>query len=345
MSASPLLLGAGVVSERVLATVTAVSAARRMQAILSGDLQGRLSQLVQFGQTLSSPAVWDGVTAASFRRAWPQLRARLETTLRTVSALQLHAQEVVQGIEKAGSGGSLAEGGSQAGVPWENTFGNVTSLAGIVAWTVDPVVSTLLGRAEESLKAARDAAQAAERIDSLMYREFSGAVRPVMRAMSAGEATYEDLVRAVRATEGSVHEWNAALKVTEAFRQAYEEGARGIGWLRGGDIGLGAVAIISDISTLWHPNAHGTMAWADRGAASVDLGLSAVDSGMAIAGLFGAEATLPVVGEVAMAGTGAYLIGSYLYQHWTPFRHVANDVGHAVAGVAEGAWHAISSIF
>ena len=38
---------------------------------------------------------------------------------------------------------------------------------------------------------------------------------------------------------------------------------------------------------------------------------------------------LPGFGEVALAATGIYLSGDYLYQHWTPFRDVANDVGHA----------------
>lgn len=31
-----------------------------------------------------------------------------------------------------------------------------------------------------------------------------------------------------------------------------------------------------------------------------------------------------------MAATGIYLASDYLYQHWTPFRDVANDAGHAV---------------
>ena len=71
---------------------------------------------------------------------------------------------------------------------------------------------------------------------------------------------------------------------------------------------------------------------------------------------------LPVVGEVALAATGVYLAGDFLYQHWTPFRDVANDVGHATVDVADdighstvqqaddvghaavSAWHAVTSI-
>jgi hypothetical protein len=29
-----------------------------------------------------------------------------------------------------------------------------------------------------------------------------------------------------------------------------------------------------------------------------------------------------------MIGTGVYLAGDFLYHHWTPFRDVANDIGH-----------------
>jgi hypothetical protein len=333
------------VSQRVLATETALGAARRMHAVLSGDVQARVGQIVQLGQRLSDPGVWDGVAAASFRRTWPQDSARLESTLRALAALEGHAQDVLQAIEKAGTDGQLNGVGSRNGASWENTFGNVTSLVGIAGWFGAPVVSTLLGRAEGAEKAAEEAAKANQAIERLMYEDFSSRVRPVMQALSRGDATFADLERAVRGTEETVGEWNAALKVNTAFREAFEESARGIGWFRGADITLGPLAMISDVSTLWHPNGHGTMAWVDRGAAAVDLGLTGADTGIAIAGLFGAEAAMPGIGEVAMLGTGAYLMGSYLYQHWTPFRDVANDVGHAVAGVAKGAWHAISSIF
>jgi hypothetical protein len=62
-------------------------------------------------------------------------------------------------------------------------------------------------------------------------------------------------------------------------------------------------------------------------------------------------APLPVVGDVALAVTGMYLAGDYLYQHWTPFRDVANDAGHAVASFEntlpsiEHAFTSIGSLF
>lgn len=49
---------------------------------------------------------------------------------------------------------------------------------------------------------------------------------------------------------------------------------------------------------------------------------------------------LPGIGEVAMAATGIYLAGDYPYQHWTPFRDVADDVGHATVKTADNVGHA-----
>lgn len=65
-------------------------------------------------------------------------------------------------------------------------------------------------------------------------------------------------------------------------------------------------------------------------------------------------ADFPVIGEVALAATGIYLAGDFLYHHWTPFRDVTNDVGHVTvkavdeAGhetvqAADSAWHSVTS--
>jgi uncharacterized protein YukE len=44
---------------------------------------------------------------------------------------------------------------------------------------------------------------------------------------------------------------------------------------------------------------------------------------------------VPVAGEVVMIGTGVYLAGTFLYQHWTPFRDAAKAVGHATVRVVD----------
>ena len=50
-----------------------------------------------------------------------------------------------------------------------------------------------------------------------------------------------------------------------------------------------------------------------------------------------------MVGDFALAATGAYLALDFAYQHWTPFRDVANDVGHATVRVADDVGHAADS--
>lgn len=56
---------------------------------------------------------------------------------------------------------------------------------------------------------------------------------------------------------------------------------------------------------------------------------------------------VPVAGEVVMIGTGVYLAGTFLYQHWTPFRDVAKAVGHAtvrvVDDIGDGIEHGVQS--
>jgi hypothetical protein len=56
---------------------------------------------------------------------------------------------------------------------------------------------------------------------------------------------------------------------------------------------------------------------------------------------------IPVAGEVVMIGTGVYLAGDFLYHHWTPFRDVANAIGHGtvrvVKDIGSGIEHGILS--
>ena len=57
-----------------------------------------------------------------------------------------------------------------------------------------------------------------------------------------------------------------------------------------------------------------------------------------------------LAGVQAQRAAGDQDQGDWLYQHWTPFHDVANDVGHAtvkvaddVGHVADSAWHKVSS--
>lgn len=108
--------------------------------------------------------------------------------------------------------------------------------------------------------------------------------------------------------------------------------------------GVDATGLAGDALTIIDPEDKGAMGWVDRGAAGVNGALLAANMTMD---------EIPGVGEVVMAGTGAYLAGDYLYHHWQPFHdacdyvggHVADfavDTGHAVADVASGTAHAVS---
>ena len=83
------------------------------------------------------------------------------------------------------------------------------------------------------------------------------------------------------------------------------------------------------------------MGLADRGVAIMNGGLITADLVMA---------EIPGIGEVALAATGMCLAGDFLYHHCTPFRDVADDVGHATVKVADeaghvarSAWHTVTS--
>ncbi|MDQ2797909.1 MAG: hypothetical protein M3Y06_12255, partial [Actinomycetota bacterium] len=121
---------------------------------------------------------------------------------------------------------------------------------------------------------------------------------------------------------------------------------------------LGVTAIAGDVFTIISPEDSGALGWVDRGAAATNAALVGTDLAMT-AGVFGAEATIPVAGEVLMVGTAAYLAGDYLYHHWAPFKNVCDtvadttvsvvkdvgqgveDFGKGVANVASDVWNSI----
>jgi hypothetical protein len=99
-------------SQRVLATERAVSAAKTMQQLLEGSLASDLQAIRSCGTSLSNPTVWDGPTASGFRGTWPSTRAALDQVLVRLRAMQRQALQVSQAIERAGSEGALGGGGS-----------------------------------------------------------------------------------------------------------------------------------------------------------------------------------------------------------------------------------------
>jgi hypothetical protein len=103
-------------------------------------------------------------------------------------------------------------------------------------------------------------------------------------------------------------------------------------------VGSDILGGIGDGYTIYKPEDVGAMGNVDRGVAGANLALSAADL-VALGTTF----EVPVVGQVALIGTGLYLGGDYLYHHWTPFRNVANSIGHATVAAADDVAHAATS--
>jgi uncharacterized protein YukE len=215
-------------------------------------------------------------------------------------------------------------------VPWD-------SLAG------DAVLGRYLAAAAGGREDLELAEEFAKGLPALMSGTFGEFVKPWMSALSKGEATEAELASALR-------EFTSDYDAIGALNTAWKAGggaALADGRLLGGIAeGSDLLAIGGDIYTEIRPEDSGAMAWVDRGAAGVNAAAAGLDGGYAIAGLIaGTTFEVPVVGEVALVGTGLYLGADYLYHHWTPFRDVANDTGHAIASTAKDAWHDVTSFF
>lgn len=215
-------------------------------------------------------------------------------------------------------------------VPWD-------SLAG------DAVLGRYLGAAAAGREDMEAAEKFAKALPDLMAGKFSELVKPLMTGLSRGETTEADLASALRTFTGDYEAITAMNTAWKAGGKAAQVLSRP---LAGAAEASDLLAIGGDIYTEIKPEDSGAMAWADRGVAGVNGAAAGIDGGYAIAGLIaGTTFKIPVVGEVALVGTGLYLGADYLYHHWTPFRDVANDTGHAVASIAKDTWHDVTSFF
>ena len=148
--------------------------------------------------------------------------------------------------------------------------------------------------------------------------------------------------RADRGRAGSLETTGGKVDAWYAFAPGWLKTAAGsLAEIRGLSYTLGGLGLIADAGTLISPQDKGAMGTADRIVAGTNGVLIVLDM---------ATDELPVVGEVALAATGMYLAGDYLYHHWTPFHDVANEVGHATVKVTDGlvhgaksAWHSVTS--
>jgi hypothetical protein len=155
----------------------------------------------------------------------------------------------------------------------------------------------------------------------------------IEKLIRAGKSPIDELIEAAKFTEsvgGKIDAWYAY--APEWLKTA----AGSLAQIKGLSYTLSGLGLVADAGTLISPQNHGALGDADRGVAGLN--------GVLITGDLVLDG-LPVVGEVALAATGAYLAGDYLYQHWTPFRDVANDVGHAVVQSVDNDWHEADSVW
>ncbi len=127
-----------------------------------------------------------------------------------------------------------------------------------------------------------------------------------------------------------------------AFAPAWLRTAAGqLAEIKGTSYTLSGLGLVADAGTLISPQDAGGLGVADRIAAGTNGTLIVLNMTLD---------EIPVVGEVTLGATGIYLAGDYLYHHFTPFRDVANEVGHATVKVtdrlahgAKSAWHSVTS--
>lgn len=256
----------------------------------------------------------------------------------SVAAQQVAGDQAAAQVRKAsgeledlfGPNGLVRTWTERVHAPWD-------SLAG------DAVLGHYLAVAADGQENVHLAGEFADDMPELMSGKFAELTGPLMAGLSSGEVTETQLAGALRgftADYEAIGGWNQAMKA------AGEAASAGSGLLKGVAAGSDALAIVGDVYTEIEPEDTGVLGGVDRGAAAVNAVAAGVDGTYAVAALVaGTTAEVPVVGEVALVGTGLYLGADYLYHHWTPFRDVANDIGHTAASAAKDAWHDVTGIF
>lgn len=168
-------------------------------------------------------------------------------------------------------------------------------------------------------------------VPSEWMKQVDESIADINKLVSAGKSPTEEIIAAANLAERT----GGKLDAWDVFAPGWLKTAAGaIAGIRGLSYTLSGLGLVADAGTIISPQDHGAMGLADRGVAVVNGALITADLVMA---------EIPGVGEVAMAATGLYLAGDFLYHHWTPFRDVANDVGHATVKVADEAGHVASS--
>jgi len=173
-------------------------------------------------------------------------------------------------------------------------------------------------------------------------RLFENADEAIEEAATAcregGEAAFSALVEAGNALDRA----GQRMEIWDAIAPGWvKAGARWASEVRGLSYGLSVAGILADTGTIVSPEDSGEMATVDRFAAVVNAGAIAtntvveagLDAGWIAAD--GAAAMIPGVGEAAIAITGAYLAGDFIYHHRAQLADAAKDIGHALVHADE----------
>ncbi len=89
-------------SDRVLASQTAVTSVRKLQQLITGPLLQEIENLNREGQVLSQPNVWDGRLAEEFRSNWPQTYNALKKAQQELEQLRSNIDRITTNILQAG---------------------------------------------------------------------------------------------------------------------------------------------------------------------------------------------------------------------------------------------------
>jgi len=240
----------------------------------------------------------------------PALKRELESASTTLSTAKAEAQRLHEDYLAA------AEKATRSGLTprelWEKT---------------EPVRSVLeLALAPLDMFAAHQWLHWLRRVAGVpeqWLKEVDDSLVGIEKIMQAGESAASEIL----STAELIARTGSKTDAWYAFAPRWLRGAAGsLSQLDSLSYVLSGLGLTADASTMISPQDSGGLGWADRGVAGVNGALITADLALA---------EFPVVGEVAMFATGAYLAGDYLYHHWTPFRNVANDVGHATVHAAD----------
>lgn len=246
------------------------------------------------------------------------LTADVETAATTVDGIHRQAQDLHQRY-LAAAGRTAADADAHSGL-WGSTEPVRTVLEAVLA-PLDIVAADHWVSALEKIA----------RVPSEWMKQVDESIADVNKLIQAGKSPTEKLIAAANLAERT----GGKLDAWDAFAPGWLKTAAGsIAEIRGLSYTLSGLGLVGDAGTIISPQDQGALGLADRGVAVVNASLITADLVMA---------DIPGVGEVAIAATGLYLAGDFLYHHWTPFRDVANDVGHAAVTVADDSVHAASS--